>query len=246
MLSRILDSMKLSVALAAKDGAQYLPGQVASILPQLSEERGDELIISIDHSIDATEEIAKELAAQSILIKAIQGPGRGVQANFEHAIKSCSGSHIFLSDQDDIWMPNKIVEILAAFEESKAALIVHDAVVVDEDLQLIHPSYFVVRKSKPGVYANVMKNTFVGCCMAFKAELAQLALPFPEEIPMHDQWLGLVATRYLTVSFLPQQLIQYRRHSNTSTEDSHASLKQMIAWRRSIVKALRERERELK
>jgi len=235
--------MKISVALAAKDGTQYLPSQVASILPQLSEERGDELIISTDPSRDSTVELVAELAQQSTLIRHCHGSGRGAQANFEHAIKACTGSHIFLSDQDDIWMPDKVANVLKAFEDSGAALILHDAVVVDENLNELHPSFFAVRKSKPGVYANIMKNSFVGCCMAFKAELTQLALPFPPEIPMHDQWLGLVASRYLTVSFLSQQLIQYRRHASTTTKSKHADLQQMIAWRHSIVKALRELEK---
>ncbi|MCL2530268.1 MAG: glycosyltransferase [Coriobacteriia bacterium] len=238
--------MKISVALAAKDGARYLPAQVASILPQLSEERGDELIISTDPSKDATTDIARELATQFSLVKYIQGPGRGVQANFEHAIKACTGSHIFLSDQDDIWMPNKIAEVLKEFEASNATLIVHDAVVVDEDLNQINPSFFALSRSKPGVFKNIMKNSFIGCCMAFETKLTSYALPFPQNLPMHDQWLGLLASRYLTVSFLPQQLIQYRRHANTSTTGTHAGVKQMVTWRCNILRALRKRNKELK
>jgi glycosyltransferase involved in cell wall biosynthesis len=237
--------MSVSVALAAKDGARYLADQGASILPQLSAERGDELIISTDPSSDDTAEIAAELAKQFALIKLLQGPGKGTQANFELAIKACKGTHIFLSDQDDVWLPGKVTEVLKDFETSGAALIIHDAIVVDEYLKVINPSYFAMRNSKPGVYKNFVKNSFVGCCMAFKAELIDIALPFPSQLPMHDQWLGLVASRYQTVSFLPLQLVQYRRHTRTATKNTHAGFFQMMLWRFNLLKALRQRHKML-
>jgi glycosyltransferase involved in cell wall biosynthesis len=211
----------------------------------LDEARGDELIISTDPSSDATSEIVAELARETHLIRQLAGPGRGVQANFEQAIRACRGSHLFLSDQDDVWMPDKLAEVMHAFETSEAFLILHDAVVVDEDLHELAPSYFESRGSRPGVWSSILRNSYVGCCMAFKRELLAYALPFPPDIPMHDQWLGLVASRFTTVRLLPVQLVQYRRHRSTATSDTHAGLWQMTLWRYAVIRALRKREREL-
>ena len=238
--------MSVSVALAAKDGAQFILAQVESVLLQLDEARGDELVISVDPSLDDTADIARRFSEKSPLVKYIDGPGRGVQANFEHALNACQGDYIFLCDQDDVWMPNKVEEVMKALEVDSAELVLHDAMVVDEGLKQLHASFFEQRGSKQGVWQNILKNSFMGCCMAFKKELLQTALPFPVKIPMHDQWLGLMATQQGTVSFLPQQLIKYRRHTNTATANEHAGVWQMIAWRYDIIRALQERKRKLK
>ena len=238
--------MNVSVALAAKDGALFLSAQVESILLQLDEARGDELIISTDPSADATKEIAAGFAQKHPHVKHISGPGKGAQANFEYALNACTGSHIFLSDQDDIWMPDKVEQVRKAFEASGAALIVHDARIVDEQLQLLSPSYFALRKSGPGTLKNIYKNSYMGCCMAVEAQVLDAALPFPPHIPMHDQWLGLVAQRHLAVHFLPMQLVQYRRHDNTVTSGTHATIGQMIEWRYNLMKALKKQSKALK
>lgn len=52
--------------------------------------------------------------------------------------------------------------------------------------------------------------------MAFRKELVPFILPIPENVPMHDQWFGLVAEKKGKVVFLPKQLIKYRRHSENA------------------------------
>jgi glycosyltransferase involved in cell wall biosynthesis len=235
--------MPLSVALAAKDGSRYLAAQVASILPQLC--AGDELIISVDPSGDNTRELAEHLASSAPCIRVMDGPGLGVVKNFERAIAAAQNERIFLSDHDDVWMPHKVAEVLRAFTESGAALVIHDARVVDGGLAEIAPSYFRLRKSGPGYRKNLLKNSYMGACIAFTRELKQVALPFPPHIPMHDQWLGLLAERHGGVHFLKEPLISYRRHGSNATSSTHAGLGQMLAWRTGLMAALSQREREL-
>jgi glycosyltransferase involved in cell wall biosynthesis len=244
--------MALSVALAAKDGSRYLGAQVASILPQLHAD--DELVISVDPSSDTTRELAERLAAETLApestpdapcLRVIEGPGQGLIRNFECAIAATRNEWIFLSDHDDVWMPHKVAEVLRAFTESSAMLVIHDARVVDENLAEIAPSYFCLRGSGPGYRRNLLKNSYMGACMAFTRELKQIALPFPSHIPMHDQWLGLLAEKQGTVCFLDEQLISYRRHGNNATSDAHAGLWQMLAWRTHLIRALSQREREI-
>jgi glycosyltransferase involved in cell wall biosynthesis len=239
--------MSISIALATKDGTRYLEEQVTSILPQLH--AGDELVISVDPSDDGTRELATRLAseasANASCIRVIDGPGEGVIKNFEHALKATRNEKIFLCDHDDVWMPNKVAEVLRAFVQSNAVLVVHDAQVVDQDLMPVAPSYFQLRKSGAGYRKNLFKNTYIGACMAFMRELKSLALPFPAAIPMHDQWLGLLAEKHGGVYFLEEPLIKYRRHESNATADVHADFGQMLTWRKNLIQALTQREREI-
>ena len=49
-----------------------------------------------------------------------------------------------------------------------------------------------MRGCRTGILKNILKNSYIGCCMAFRKELRKYILPFPENIPMHDQWIGLI------------------------------------------------------
>lgn len=235
--------MSISVALAARNGARFLRAQVDSILPQLHGD--DQLIISVDPSTDTTLELARQLAQSSSFIEVVEGPGQGISGNFQNAIQACSGRHIFLCDHDDIWYPEKVAKVLAAFVDSNAALVMHDAMVVGEDLELLEPSFFAQRDSKPGYTRNIIKNSYIGCCMAFGRELKHHILPFPKSIPMHDQWIGLLAEKFGGVCFLDEPLIKYRRHNGNATQSTHASVSQMVAWRANLMQELVKRTVEI-
>lgn len=96
----------ISVCIATYNGEKYLKEQLDSIIPQLTAQ--DELIISDDGSKDTTMEIIKRYAANDSRIKVYKGPGKGVIANFEFAINQTQGEFIFLADQDDVWLPEKV------------------------------------------------------------------------------------------------------------------------------------------
>ncbi|MDR0501323.1 MAG: glycosyltransferase family 2 protein [Coriobacteriales bacterium] len=250
--------MRISVALAAKNGERFLLDQVASILMQLAPPRaaglnsdgiykeafaGDELIISVDPSEDNTLALARQFAQSSPIIKVVEGPGKGVIANFQNAICLATGDLIFLADQDDVWLPGKVAEISAAFQMSSIAVLLHDAIVTDENLTPIHHSYFELRGTNKGQMNNIIQNHFVGACMAFRSEFRRWILPFPPNIPMHDQWIGVMAERYGAVAFYRKQLIKYRRHGANATqlERLPTGLIQMMKWRGNLFMALNER-----
>lgn len=222
--------------MAVFNGEKYIKEQINSILPQLSPE--DELIISYDKSSDNTLKIIKELSIVDNRIKIIKGPALGVIKNFECAIANCKNEYIFLSDQDDIWLPNKVSCVLKEFQNTNADLILHDAIIVDENLQELNNSFFKKRNSKKGILNNIIKNSYIGCCMAFKKDLRQRFLPFPKSIPMHDQWIGLVAEKYSKVSFLNEKLLNYRRHKKNETKDVHSTISNMLRWRATLLKKL--------
>ena len=229
--------MRISVAMAVYHGEAYLDAQLSSILSQLEPE--DEIIVSDDCPGGKTEEIVRRFAEQDQRVHYVQGPGRGLIANFGHAISLCGGDAIFLSDQDDVWMPGKANKVNAALEAG-ALLVLHDACVTDADMHPLEPSFFAVHGSKPGFGANLIRNSFMGCCMAFRRELCGAILPLPEGIPMHDQWIGLIATRLGRVVFLEEPLLFYRRHGG-NVSGGKTSVSTKLRWRLSLVNQLLRR-----
>jgi len=202
----------LSVCIATYNGSQFINAQLQSILPQLSED--DEIIISDDNSADETLINIKTLSDPRI--KIITNSSRqGVIKNFERALAAAKGDYIFLSDQDDVWLPGKVSASLQILQHH--LLVVTDCTVTDWQLQPLHASFFNLRNSGSGILKNIIKNSYLGCCMAFRRELLSFALPIPKQVPMHDMWLGIIAESYGQVFFLPIPYILYRRHQHTAS-----------------------------
>ncbi|MEG1821613.1 MAG: glycosyltransferase family 2 protein [Clostridiales bacterium] len=231
--------MKISVAMAVYNGMAYISSQIASILPQLKDE--DELVISCDPSVDGSEKFLAALAKNDPRIRIFTGSGKGVLANFENAIRKTTGDVIFLCDQDDIWLEQKVPKVLAVLENKEIQVVLHDAEIVDSLKNTLHPSFFQWRGSKQGYWHNLLKNSYIGCCMAFRSEWKEVILPFPQEIPMHDQWIGLLAEKKKTVAFLNEPLIKYRRHGNNATAETHSSMGKMLKWRITMIKEVGKR-----
>lgn len=236
--------MKISVALAAYCGEKYIEDQIRSILAELPED--SEIVVSLDPSKDSTEEILSRLSAEDSRVRYITGSGRGLIGNFGNAISACTGDIIFLSDQDDIWLPGKVDAVCNAFSDPSVTVVMHDATITDGELKVIEPSLFAVRGRKEGIAANVIKNTWIGCCMAFRRELCSAILPFPDNIPMHDQWIGIFGKLSGKVAFIDKPFIYWRRHGTNSSSTSHSTVGQMIRWRSGLIRAVSQRRKELK
>ena len=154
-----------SVAMTTMNGERYLGEQLGSILVQLEE--GDELVISDDGSTDGTTALLKDLSERDPRVRLIEGPRQGIIANYEHVIRACRGDVIFLSDQDDVWAEDKVKKVTDALEETGASLVMHDARVMNEDLtEVLYPSFFAFRGCRSGFFASLLKNRYIGCCMA--------------------------------------------------------------------------------
>ncbi|MCQ2342195.1 MAG: glycosyltransferase [Paludibacteraceae bacterium] len=197
----------------------FIKAQLESILPQLSAD--DEVIISDDASTDNTLQIINDLHDSRIHIlhhtpyTKSRFPMDKTTHNFENALMHAKGDYIFLSDQDDIWLPNKIQQMLNALQ--KADLVVHNCQVVNADLQVINNSYFDHIRVHVGAIQNAIRCTFLGCCMAFRRAVLTAALPFPLQGVAHDQWLGIVAGLKFKIALITEPLILYRRHAYTET-----------------------------
>ena len=208
----------ITVCLATFNGSNYVGEQLRSVLEQLGPD--DEVVVSDDGSTDGTLTVITRL--DDSRLRLLNGSGRlGVVRNFERALLAARGDIIFLCDQDDVWLPGKVERCQAALAD--CPLVVTDCTVVDGELKPLSPSFFAMRNSRPGILHNLWKNSYLGCCMAFRRELLQHALPFPKRIPMHDMWLGMIAETRGGTCFMPVPLLLYRRHSGNASDTAGRS-----------------------
>jgi glycosyltransferase involved in cell wall biosynthesis len=203
--------------MATYNGEKYIKRQLESILAQLSQD--DEIVISDDSSSDKTVDIIKGFSDHRIRLYENNMFFSPI-FNCENALAKASGEIIVLSDQDDVWLDNKIAVIRQEFPNVHGGikLIVLDGHIVDEREVILHDSIFAHINSGKGLVKNIFDNTYMGCCMVFSRDLLKIALPFPGTIPMHDMWLGLLAELFGTVTFVREKTIKYRRHGATATD----------------------------
>lgn len=229
--------MRISVAMAYYNGARYIDEQLTSVLSQIGEE--DEVVISVDAAEDDGGAKLKQWAAKDGRIRLIPGPGKGVVRNFENAFIHCRGEFIFVSDQDDVWRSDKTAAVLKEFQTKKVGAVLHDAQIIDGKRRPAgEKTLFALRGSRPGIWKNFWRNSYVGCCMAFRRELLPVILPIPEPMYMHDYWIGTAAELSGGVALIREPLIGYRRHGENVTEMSHGSLAFMVRKRLNILRCL--------
>ncbi len=200
--------MKVSVCLTTHNGEKYIYDQIVSILSQIDKE--DEIIISDDSSTDKTLNIINTINDKRIKVFTNNRFFHHTP-NFEFAISKASGNYIFLSDQDDIWLPNKVIVMKQHLNTHN--LVISDCFVVDSDLNILKDSVRGSRKILNGILVNLIHNNFLGCCMAFDRLVLEKALPFPRNILSHESWLGAIAGVFGKTIFIDDKLILYRRHN---------------------------------
>lgn len=223
----------ISVCIATHNGAHYIKEQIESILCQLG--TNDEIIISDDGSNDKTIDILLAFNDKRIIIYSFKQPKKSkhshtyVCKNFENALKHAKGEYIFLADQDDWWMPDKVEKCVAALTNN--ILVVHQAEVCDRNLNfkgiLMYKNNFVFKN-----YLSLRRGKYYGCTLAFRKELLDYVLPFPMKLILHDQWIGCMAELKGDVYYERVPLIKYRLHGdNTSGGPSPNTLFFQIWYR---------------
>ncbi len=229
--------MKVSVCMAVYNGEKYIKEQLDSILVQLG--HNDEIIAVNDSSWDNSVNIIKNF--QDSRIQLINNEKNlGVLKTFEKALNNSSGEIIFLSDQDDIWLPEKVEKFLNIFQTCPdVTLVLSDAQIIDGEGNISSDSFFDIRgKFIANPVSNLIKNKYHGCTIAFRHEMLKFLLPFPKDTPMHDIWIGIVNGIYGKAFYINETLIQHRRHENNASRGplNSAGIIKIIKWRFALVK----------
>ena len=238
-----MEQVRISVAVATYNGERYVKEQIESILKNLTAE--DEIVVSDDGSSDRTVAILKEYQNGGTKVRIVKGPGKGIKQNINEALSHCRGRYIFLADQDDVWIDGKVARVMEVLGKNGCKLVCHDAQVMNADLtETLMESFFSYRGSKAGFWENLLKNRYMGCCMAFDAGLLSYVLPIPEAIQMHDQWIGMINDMRAGNSvFLAERLLLYRRHDANVSQFSHGNFFTMLCNRLVLLRQLWRRKK---
>ena len=208
--------MTVSVVLAAFNGEKYIKEQIESILSQLREE--DELLISDDGSNDNTIDIIKDCTYRYKNVKILKGPQKGYICNFQFLLSQATKDIVCISDQDDIWLPQKISEIKKAFAQNKEAwVILHNAEFINAEGCKLHEELFQIRQTRHGAIRNLIKSSYYGCCMALRREYVDFIIPFPMCKYNYDQWIGLFAELHRKSIYIDTPLIKHRLHGSNQS-----------------------------
>jgi len=207
--------MKISIAMATYNGAQYIKEQLQSFVAQTRQP--DELIITDDCSTDHTEAIVNEFAKIAPFYVEFHRNEKnlGYCGNFNEALLRTTGDLVFLSDQDDVWFPNKLEHMSSLAERNPEVLVLmNDAALTDGELNEVGLTKIgQIRSAGFG-----MEKFVMGCCCAIRRELLNLCIPIPVGVAGHDNWLvafseGLDAK---IVEDIPLQY--YRRHESNESQ----------------------------
>jgi len=190
--------------MATFNGERFVRNQVESVLNQLSTE--DELIVSDDGSTDSTLAIIRSINDSRIRI--FKSPGKGVVLNFEHALNQVSGDIVILCDQDDIWLPGRLKIAVKGLQSHDLLMTRYE--IVDSNLNPVKGNS---PEASLSFVRTLIKNGYLGCCMAFRTSILKDILPFPKGIAMHDWWIALFCLLRFDVSISDQKGVLYRRHN---------------------------------
>jgi glycosyltransferase involved in cell wall biosynthesis len=211
----MLEKPLISIALCTYNGARFLRSQLDTLVNQ--DYPNKEIVAVDDASTDETLSILTEYAAKHPFISIYKNDQNlGFRKSFEIAIPHCKGGLIALSDQDDLWMPNKLSIMESQMGENQ--LIYHDSAFIKENGQLLNKNMsdvvnmYAGDSYKPFLFFNSVSGH---ACM-FRRSLIQYILPLPASI-YHDHWIAYVATNVGTIGYVAKPLVQYRQHEQACT-----------------------------
>lgn len=220
------DNISTAIVLAACNGKEFIEGQVFSILGQSESEFI--LLIRDDSSSDGTAALVKQIDDSRVRLLS-ETDKKGVIGNFAALLnraKSEPLKYFFLSDQDDVWLEDKLSRQLALMQELERQypgepILVHaDLEVVDAQLEMIAPSFMryqgIRHESQEALKVLLAQNFVTGCTVLVNRPLLELALPIPDEVMMHDWWLALCAAACGHIGFVDAPLVKYRQHGGNT------------------------------
>ncbi len=215
----------ISICMATYNGERFLRQQLESIIAQSNQDW--QLLIRDDGSNDNTVHIVEDYAARlpSKIRLVTDNEGRlGASLNFGKLLEYADTEYIMFSDQDDVWLPNKIELTLNAMKAAeqlypdKPVLIHTDLQVMDSELNTIANSMWIYQKLFPEAGDDLNRimaqNVVTGCTVMINTKARVVSMPVPCEAIMYDWWLALSVCRHGKIVYVSIPSILYRQHSD--------------------------------
>ena len=222
---RLMEKVHTAILMATFNGGKHLREQIDSILSQTDKDWT--LYVHDDGSTDDTHEILQEYAsAHHHIIILEYAPTGGACANFLSMVEKVDADYYFFSDQDDVWLADKVRLTREEMLRQEAAnpgkpIVVHtDLYVTDEKLKVINESFMRFAGIHPEfltTFDECVIPFVTGCTMMFNsAARGVTTLPTTSAV-MHDSWITLsTMSKGGLVSVLYQPLVFYRQHGTNS------------------------------
>ncbi|PLC52478.1 family 2 glycosyl transferase [Pollutimonas nitritireducens] len=217
----------VEILMATYNGAPFLAAQIESILAQSY--RNWRLVIHDDGSSDGTVQLVRDYALRFPKQITLMDDGiahGSAKHNFAHLMGHATAGYVMLADQDDIWLPNKVqhsMDLLMAEEKRLGkhmpVAVFTDLVVVDEELEVVAPSFWAFQNLRPqrlvaSIENLAVRNCITGCTLLMNKSALSVCLPVPEVAVMHDWWCGLkILQGKGKLIPLHSATILYRQHS---------------------------------
>ncbi len=228
--------MTVTILLSTYNGERYLAEMLDSILAQTVQDW--RLLIRDDGSSDGTHEIIRRYLARDERIRWIN-PERqenlGVIKSFWTLLQEEKAEYYAFSDQDDVWLPQKLqiqLDAIGALNPSRGALVYTDLSVVDQNLQVLAPSMIKTQSGhgNTSLLAELTENTVTGGVTLINHTLAQMWTGKEEhELLMHDWYLGLLAASQGQLAYVDLVTQLYRQHDQ-NVLGARTLRKRMVNW----------------
>ena len=211
--------MKINIVMSTYNGEQFLAEQIDSIQQQTFKDW--QLLIRDDGSSDQTPEIIKSFVAQDpriIFINEHDCENLGVVKNFFTLIKHDKADYYFFSDQDDVWLEDKLETMLAVarqYPDQLPLLVYTDLCVVNQNLQVMNQSMIRSQShhANTELVQELTENTVTGGVAMINHALAEQWRTL-DNIIMHDWYLALLAAAIGKLVYIDQPGELYRQHDN--------------------------------
>lgn len=228
--------MKISIAMATYNGEKYIKEQLDSLKNQTYPI--DEVVICDDQSKDYTVSIVKDYIEKNGLTNwniNMNKENKGFIGNFFGAIEKTTGDVIFMCDQDDVWKPEKVQEMVTYLQAHPNIEALNTAVMLIDEKGEPLP----VKTKRGYCNANILHkivkenetenidfpflvkgNVSPGCTMCITKSLKEKILPFSDlcvehKFP-HDWFFNLMASLDCQTVFYNKPLTEYRMHANNT------------------------------
>jgi glycosyltransferase involved in cell wall biosynthesis len=204
----------ISIALCTCNGERYLDEQLRTLRVQ---DGVTEIVVVDDVSSDATWSILERHAAADGRLRLHRNSARlGVTKNFEGAIRLVTNPWVALADQDDVWLPEKLARLRAAWDGC-SGLVHHATHKFSGATPAVLPSPAGESRKFSGSDLRFLlhRNSIVGHTVVMRTGLARWLMPFPRRLP-HDWWLGVGAALRDRVQYVDEYLVHYRIHADNA------------------------------
>jgi glycosyltransferase involved in cell wall biosynthesis len=221
--------MNISVALCTFNGEKYISDQLLSIIGQSKAVK--EIVISDDGSTDATVSLIQKFKSEQNLkgieIKLFQNPSPlGISKNFEKCLSLTSHEWVFLSDQDDVWLEDKVALFQNhILKNPDSKFVCSNAEITDSNnnklgytlVEALNISRKELHQLNSGQAFDVLlsRNLATGATCLVHKSIYENALPF-SDYWLHDEWMAINAAFDGSINFLVTPTINYRQHGNNA------------------------------